>query len=71
MIRVHRRGRLVVRSAPPLDLVHATFSDTLLLVFTRQVAIISLVESPALVDGNVFLPELHQRNVGRADTAPQ
>lgn len=63
MIVLHFRWRLVVGSSPPQDLVFAMHFDDFLLVVSDERAVVSLIESPLFIDGNVFLAHLHQDHV--------
>mmetsp|Transcript_7959 Transcript_7959/g.16433 ORF Transcript_7959/g.16433 Transcript_7959/m.16433 type:complete len:423 (-) Transcript_7959:513-1781(-) len=67
----HRGGWLVVGPPPGLDLFLSVDLDGFLLVLADELAVVALVQSPVLVNGDVFLLDLHQDQVGRSDAPPQ
>jgi hypothetical protein len=43
--------------------------DRLFLVLTDQVSVVAFIQSPVLVDGDIFLTELHENQIGRSNAA--
>lgn len=71
MIVLHGRRGFIERASPSFDLIDSIFRDTLFLVFPHQISIIPFVQSPTLVDGNVFLSQFHEHNIRSSNAATQ
>lgn len=67
MVIRHVGWWFVVRSSPAFDLVGTVDLDNFFLVETHEITVGAFVQSPILVDGNVFLSHLHQDDIDCSD----
>lgn len=68
MIWRHGRRGFVVTSSPTLNLFLTMYLHGLLLVLSYKVSVISFIETPMFMNGDIFLPQLHQNQVHSPDT---
>ena len=71
MIIFHHGRWFIVRSPPTLDLIFSKLQDDFLFVLSYQITIMPFIQPPMLVNGNIFLSQLHEYQIGGPDAASQ
>lgn len=71
MIGWHWWRRLIIWASPAFHLIGPILSDRLLLVLSDEITVAPLIQSPVLVNREIFLSHFHEYQIGGSNASSQ